>query len=214
MRRRRRGRRNRDGYSRAPIKASVGLFILALLALFLTRVPTRTIPVPQELPDWIREAPLSVNPWSRPGTAMEAVSDIVVHYVGNPGTTAAQNRSYFEGLSRSHETYASSNFLIGLEGEILLCVPIGEVAYCSGERNRDTLSIEVCHPDETGEFTAQSYASLIRLVNWLREFYGLSPENVIRHYDVTGKLCPKYYVEQPGAWEQFQRDLTAEAGTE
>ena len=103
---------------------------------------------------------------------------------------------------------------MGLEGEILVCVPIGEVAYCAGERNRDTLSIEVCHPDETGEFTAQSYASLIRLVNWLREFYGLSPENVIRHYDVTGKLCPKYYVEQPGAWEQFQRDLAAEAGTE
>ena len=41
-------------------------------------------------------------------------------------------------------------------------------------------------------------------------FYGLSPEDVIRHYDVTGKLCPRYYVEHPGAWEAFQKALAEE----
>ena len=30
---------------------------------------------------------------------------------------------------------------------------------------------------------------------------------VIRHYDVTGKACPKYYVENEAAWEQFKSDL-------
>ncbi len=143
---------------------------------------------------------------------MEAVRGIVVHYVGNPGTTAQQNRSYFAGLARSHETYASSNFVIGLEGEVLLCVPPGEVAYCSNDRNGDTLSIEVCHPDDTGRYTQASYTSLVRLVNWLREFYELEPEDVIRHYDVTGKACPKYYVDHPEEWEAFRRELAEKEG--
>lgn len=208
MVKRRTVRQDRGRLPKAPLKASMGIFALALLASFWGKGGTSPVPVPSELPDWIEGALLPVNPWSRPGTAMEAVNGVVVHYVGNPGTTADQNRSYFEGLARSHETYASSNFLIGLEGEVLLCVPIGEVAYCSRERNKDTLSIEVCHPDETGEFTPETYASLVKLVSYLMEFYSLEPEDVLRHYDVTGKICPKYFVEDPAAWEEFQRALT------
>ena len=75
---------------------------------------------------------------------------IVVHYVANPGTTAENNRNYFENLKNNGDTYASSNFIVGLEGEILACVPVDEVAYASNNRNDDTLSIECCHPDETG----------------------------------------------------------------
>jgi len=169
--------------------------------------PKPPFPVPDPLPDWVQEDLLPVNEWSRPGKPMEAMNGIVIHYVGNPGTTARQNRSYFAGLAESHETYASSNFIIGLEGEVLLCVPIGEVAYCSNSRNSDTLSIEVCHPDETGAFSQASYDALVKLVNWLREFYGLEADDVIRHYDVTGKLCPLYYVDHPDAWAAFQADL-------
>lgn len=192
---------------------TVCLLAMALLALvfFYRRWPaTIRVPVPESYPDWVEAQLLPVNDWSRPGTAMDGVNGIVVHYVGNPGTSARQNRSYFAGLAQSHETYASSHFLVGLEGEVLLCVPLGEVAYCSNDRNHDTISIEVCHPDDTGEFTPASYAALVRLVDWLEGFYDLSPEDVIRHYDVTGKICPRYYVEHPGAWEAFREALAAE----
>ena len=30
---------------------------------------------------------------------------------------------------------------------------------------------------------------------------------MIRHYDVTGKICPKYFVEHEDAWEQFKADV-------
>ena len=171
------------------------------------------IPVP-ELPDWIEEDLLPINEWSRCGEPMEDVTGIVVHYVGNPGTTGRQNRSYFAYLAETHETYASSNFVIGLEGEIILCVPIGEVAYCTSFRNADTLSIEVCHPDSTGKFNKASYDSLVRLVRWLMDFYNLSVDDVIRHYDVTGKECPLYYVKHEDAWEDFKVDLQSGAYAE
>ena len=62
---------------------------------------------------------LDVNPYSRPGTTIDHVNGIVVHYTANPGSTAQDNRDYFNGLKDSHETSASSNFVIGLEGEIV-----------------------------------------------------------------------------------------------
>lgn len=37
--------------------------------------------------------------------------------------------------------------------------------------------------------------------------FDLDTEDVIRHYDVTGKNCPKYYVEHQDAWEQFKVNL-------
>ena len=207
----RKGRRRRRKSWPPLIRAAVFAALPIVLAWSVWRIfffhPR--IPVPETLPDWITVDLIPINQWSRPGTAMEAMNGIVVHYVGNPGTTAQQNRSYFAGLARSHEAYASSNFLIGLEGEVLLCVPIGEVAYCSNDRNGDTLSIEVCHPDDTGQFTPASYESLVKLVNWLRAVYALEPDQVIRHYDVTGKECPRYYVEHPEAWAGFKADLLA-----
>ncbi len=96
---------------------------------------------------------------------------------------------------------------MGLDGEVLQNVPLNEVAYCSNQRNDDTISIECCHPDDSGEFTSATYESLVRLTRWLMEEYGLDTSQVIRHYDVTGKLCPKAFVERPEAWEQFQADL-------
>ncbi len=74
----------------------------------------------------------------------------------------------------------------------------------------DTLSIECCHLDETGKFNEATYQSLVELTAYLCNRFGLDIDHVIRHYDVTGKNCPKYYVEHPEAWEQLKKDISAE----
>lgn len=171
---------------------------------------------PLKLPDWVDEQYIRVNPYSRPGEAVSSVNAVVVHYIGNPGTTAQQNRDYFDELADSGETSMSSNFVVGLEGEVIACVPPGEVAYASNNRNKDTVSIETCHPDESGAFSAVTYESLVRLTAWLCQQYDLDPLSggVIRHYDVTGKLCPRDFVENPGHWEQFLQDVAEKLSLE
>lgn len=164
---------------------------------------------PPELPEWVTVDLLPVNEYSRPGTALERVNGIVVHYVGNPGTTAQNNRNYFAGLAETGERKASSHFVIGMDGAILQCVPLDEIAYCSNQRNDDTISIECCHPDEDGQFTQETYDSLVQLVAFLSDYYDLDRDQIIRHYDVTGKLCPIYYVEHEDAWEDFKDDVFA-----
>lgn len=165
-----------------------------------------------EVPDYVRKDYLTVNEWSRPGTELEKIRGVVIHYVGNPNTTAQANRNYFESLSSGVEsTYASSHFVVGLEGEVIQCIPLTETAYASNIRNSDTVAIEVCHPDETGEFLPVTYRRTVELTAWLCREFRLDPEaDVIRHYDVTGKCCPKYYVEHPEAWATFRADVAAE----
>ena len=151
---------------------------------------------------------LDVNPYSRPGTQSNGITGIVIHYTANPGSTAQGNRDYFNGLQFSHETKASSNFVVGLDGEIIQCIPTWEVAYASNDRNYDSVSIEVCHPDESGKFTEESYKSLVQLTAWLCVKFDLTADDVIRHYDVTGKNCPKYFVEHEDEWEQFKENVS------
>lgn len=152
---------------------------------------------------------LDVNDYSRPGTEMDPVTGIVIHYTANPGSTAQQNRDYFNSLQDGQGTSVSSHFIVGLDGEIVQCVPTWEIAYASNERNHDTISIECCHPDSTGKFKEETYISMVSLTAFLCDKFDLDADAVIRHYDVTGKNCPKYFVENEEAWALFKADVNA-----
>ncbi len=150
---------------------------------------------------------LTVNEYSRPGEKLPEVKNIFVHYTANKGTSAAQNRSYFQNLGVTGETSASAHFVIGFDGEIIQCIPLDEIAYAVKERNYDSVSIECCYLSEDGKFTDATYQSLISLCGWLLKEYKLTPDDMRRHYDEGGKKCPLYYVEHEDAWEQFLADL-------
>ena len=179
-----------------------------------------TLPKEIQLPKWVEEFKgtitedmLPVNPYSRPGKQLDEVNAVVIHYVGNPGTTAAQNRSYFENIIETKEASVSSHFIIGLEGEIIQCVPLDEISYASNNRNEDTIAIECCHPDETGEFNVATYDSAVKLTAYLCILYNLDPDtDVIRHYDVTGKKCPKYFVDYENQWNLFKAQVKRQMG--
>ena len=159
----------------------------------------------------ITEDFLTVNENSRPGIKLEKVNGIVIHYTANPGTGAKANRDYFESRKDQENTAVnkvSSHFVVGLDGEIIQCIPLNEIAYASNDRNQDTISIECCHPGKNGKFNKKTYHSLVKLCAWLCARYEIEDKaDIIRHYDVTGKLCPLYYVKHPSKWEKLQTDI-------
>jgi N-acetylmuramoyl-L-alanine amidase CwlA len=150
---------------------------------------------------------LTPNPYSRPQKRLRRINGIVVHYTANPGASAENNRNYFEGLKTSRETSVSSHFVIGLNGEIIQCIPLTEISYASNQRNKDTVSIECCHPDASGKFNKKTYDSLVSLTAALCKEFKLNDKDIIRHYDVTGKLCPLYFVKHEDAWYKFKSDV-------
>ena len=213
VRRKTRNQKRIERIIKLSIVTLFGVAMLCLLCHFLgTNFDLRTITSniqktkqvaePERIQDF-----LTPNEYSRPQVPLEKVKGVVIHYTANPGSDAAGNRNYFEGLKDSKITKASSHFIIGLDGTIIQCLPLEEIAYASNKRNVDTIAIECCHPDETGKFTKETYHSLIQLTAWLCGRYNLKKDDIIRHYDVTGKDCPRYYVAHEDKWEELKDDV-------
>jgi N-acetylmuramoyl-L-alanine amidase len=135
------------------------------------------------------------------------------------------NRNYFESLKDQvppdNKRFASAHYVIGLQGEIIQCVPDKEVCYhvgadtytnealrrLSSYPNNCTIGIELCHPNSDGKFTAVTLQSCRELVSSLLLKYGLCKEDIWRHFDVTKKICPKYFVEYTDEWDAFRASI-------
>ena len=152
----------------------------------------------------------------RPGTKMEP-KGVVIHYVGNPGSSAIGNRNYFENTG-----VASAHYIIDISGEIIRCVPDNECAWHAGvsygsqwnsmaaTNNSRFIGIECCHPDAGGKFSDKTRTALIELVATLCNKYGWTVQkDVYRHYDVTGKSCPMFYVNNSAEWDKLKNDIIA-----
>ena len=157
---------------------------------------------------------LTINPYSRPGKKLDSHKYILIHYVGNAGSSAMANRNYFESLKNKH-ICASSQYIVGLNGEIIHCIPDDEVAYHAGNYtiNCNSIGIEVCHPNADGKFTDVTINSLKELVQELVSKYGIEEKNILRHYDITGKKCPLGYIDNT-AWAELKSKLLNKDNTE
>lgn len=188
-----------------------GILLLSyLIFLRLSASPLESALREVSLPASVKVDLIKFDGASRRGTPLDELNAIVIHYIGNPGTSAQNNRNYFN----NPDSTVSAHFVVGLEGEIIQCIPLWEKSSASNHRNSDTISVEVCHPDETGVFTDETYRSLVDLVAHLCRETGLTADNVIRHYDITGKICPRWFVEDETAWATFLADIRAKTAKE
>lgn len=165
---------------------------------------------------------LPVSKYARPGLTLQTgkPTHIAVHYVGGAGGTAEGVCSWFNTVSKGYRydnnsyVYASSHYVVGLDGEIIQMIPENEISYCTNQANGYTISIENCHPTEDGHFNKTTYDSLVKLCADICKRYNLIPEiALIRHYDVTKKACPKYWAPNGGNpnaekdWISFKIDV-------
>lgn len=138
---------------------------------------------------------------------------IVIHYTANDGDTAEGNCSYFTGANRQ----ASAHYFVD-ENEVWRSVRDEDKAWhCGGDqyfhpncRNTNALGIELCsRKDASGKyyFKPATVANAIELVKAKMQEYGIPAENVVRHYDVTHKVCPAPFVNDDAAWEAFKLSL-------
>lgn len=159
----------------------------------------------------------------RPGNKINPIG-VVIHYVGNPGSTASENRDYFEGGSGGN--CVSAHYIVGLDGEIIRCIPENEKANHAGksyDKKYDTtaplnnsryIGIENCHPDTSGKFNTKTYQALVELTTDICKRYKLNPPNdVYRHFDVSGKTCPLYYVNNESEWTSFLTAVNMSMGS-
>ena len=143
-----------------------------------------------------------------PGRAAP-VRYIVLHYTGNRGDTAKNNADYF---AREVVETSAHYFVDGRE--IWQSVQDGDTAWHCGARtyrhpecrNANSIGVELCDAvDGVKDATRANAAALVRE---LMAQYSVPAERVVRHYDVTGKVCPAPWVRDERAWQAFKDMLT------
>ncbi|MBP5185261.1 MAG: N-acetylmuramoyl-L-alanine amidase [Lachnospiraceae bacterium] len=158
---------------------------------------------------------LEISEFSRPGARMAKrdTKGIVIHCTDNPGTSAMEQRNYYNSLKTTKGNHLSVHFIVDLDGKIVQCIPVNEQALASGARNADTLAIEFCYESDTGEPGKFTYASLVKLTASLLARYGLGADCVYRHSDISSFAdctCPKWF-EDDQRWNEFITAVMAQA---
>ena len=133
---------------------------------------------------------------------------------GGPEQWQAEGAPFIDVELLTPNSYSRPQISIEQVNYIAIHYTANPGSTATNSRNVDTISIECCHPDETGQFNTATYDSAVKLTAWLCTRFGLTSDQVIRHYDVTGKDCPKYYVENPDAWIQMKSDIAAQIQTD
>ncbi len=177
----------------------------------------------------IEKRHLTINPYSRPGELLNEVKAVVMHWVANPGTSAEANRNFFESRKTGEDGYGSAHYIVGLQGEIIQCIPPTEAAWhvgsktytrfthdylTNGNPNYCTVGIELCHQGWDGSFGESTLFSAAELVASLCENFKLNPyRDITTHKAVVGwKNCPKYWCEHPDEFQRFQRMVARRMG--
>lgn len=143
---------------------------------------------------------------------------LVIHYVGAV-SSAKNNVDYFYSEKRN----ASAHYFVD-EKEIWQCVDDSNISWhCEGSkeylndcRNKNSIGIELCcKKDEAGNwyFEKQTIQNAVELVRYLMELHGIKIENIIRHYDVTHKICPEPFVRDEQTWKNFKRRVNMQEFT-
>lgn len=143
---------------------------------------------------------------------LSRIKYIVVHYTGNNGDTALANTNYFKQYRG-----ASAHYFVD-ESNIYQSIEDKNIAWHCGAnsykhpycRNSNSIGVELCSYITGGKyaFKPKTVDNAVWLVKELMAKYNVPITNVLRHYDVTGKLCPEPYVRDSGAWVAFKDKLT------
>lgn len=151
------------------------------------------------------------------------ISFIALHYTANDGDKAASNAKYFQepGRNASAHYFVDSNNVYQSVSDLYVAWSVGGKKYADCLKtgggslynictNSNSISIELCDDLKDGKIKATegTIANAIELCVNLMLKYNIPPERVIRHFDVTGKICPAYFVEDPAAWLAFKKRLS------
>ena len=149
----------------------------------------------------------------------DAIRYLVIHYTGNDGDSDESNARYFQ----NNVTQTSAHYFVDSDS-ITMSVPDEYIAYHCGAktykhkecRNSNSIGIEICDDVRNGVIhpSAKTIQNTIELVRQLMEKYNIPHEHIIRHYDVTGKKCPSFWVDNEKwkneFWNRVDNDMTKE----
>lgn len=157
--------------------------------------------------------------------SLNSIKYIVVHYTGNDGDSAIANANYFKSPNRgasAHDFIDDKNVVNTVPHDYVAwsvggnrypnCSSTGGGKFYKTATNSNTLNIELCDSKRNGtvQATEETLSNAIEYIKKMMDKYNVPIENVIRHFDVTGKSCPAYFCcseKNNKAWLDFKSKL-------
>jgi N-acetylmuramoyl-L-alanine amidase len=154
--------------------------------------------------------PLNTPYNRRPAHPMLQPSTITVHNTGNPTSTARNERDW---LTNPTNTRTASYHIVIDEHQAIECIPLSENSWHAGDGsvlasgNRTSISIEIC---ESGDY-AQTLDHAAELIAKLLAERGWGIDRLRRHFDWSGKICPRLMYDKGKwtGWLQFKQQTAA-----
>ncbi len=149
--------------------------------------------------------------------SIRTLKGVVMHWTANEGigANAKRNRNYFNTTDR----YASAHYVVD-DHSIVQCMPDHEVGYHVGGKyykpmglaviedgltpNYFLIGIEMC-VNKDGDWN-KTYQHSVELAQFLLNKYNFTIKDLYRHYDITGKDCPRMMIEE-NDWQAFRTDV-------
>ena len=171
--------------------------------------------IPSEVSEMVPIKTKLANKTNYGGTrSLSAIKFLVIHYTANDGDTDENNGNYF---ANNRNLGASAHYFVD-DDSITQSVPDDYIAWHCGAnsykhptcRNSNSIGIETCDDVRNGVIypSKETIQNVIDLAKYLMEKYNIPAKNVIRHYDVTGKICPEYWVDDAKWKSEFWNKLS------
>lgn len=152
---------------------------------------------------------------------------LVWHYTASDGATDENSGNYF----KKNITKTSAHYFVD-DDSVTISVPDTYVAYAVGgtrysdykktggaslykiATNNNTINIELCDVVKNGkhDVTERTIENAIELTRYLMKKYNIPIGRVIRHFDVTGKYCPAYFMDK-NAWNAVKKRIAGASDT-
>ena len=160
--------------------------------------------------------------------ALSTIKYIVIHYTANDGDTALSNAKYFARGNRgasAHYFVDSNNIVQSVEDNYIAwsvggskysdCTKTGGGKFYGKCTNNNSINIEFCDDVKNGSIypTESATNNAVELVRTLMKKYNIGINNIIRHFDVTGKKCPAYWCgdnQKNAKWQEFKNKISEE----
>lgn len=145
---------------------------------------------------------------ARPGLALSYPTSITIHWIGPYPKQSVYDPRYWWLKGPDGKGLQASSHYIVKDDNVLECIPTGEVAWhCGSTGNFTSIGIEVIPMNIEGEFSTETIDTLRALLSKLPKL------ELKRHYDWTGKDCPRWYTpafaEGEARWEELKKELSS-----
>lgn len=164
------------------------------------------------------------NYYSSTTRPLKNIKKVVIHWTGNNGDNALNNAKYFQSAKRNasahyfidddyvicsvKDTYSAWAVGGGLKDQKSSYAKNG-AKYYKKYTNSNTLSIELCDTVKDGVkgITKKTRENAVAFTAKKLKELGLDAGDLIRHFDINGKLCPIYFVTDEADWNKFKKEV-------